>query len=240
MELSCWTLVHDRYLLCDDSDYAGNWINVFATAKIFRDCVRPQLWWNIRHPFSSSSTLFTQTNVDGTVFPLSSLFGDSSERPPISTYPGILDNQPVAGNLLKKKFPNTTIWGCFFHFMPCVWWRVPNCGLTTEFRENEIFHQLMRWAAVLLLVSSHRVENVWFLALEDNEETTVAVTRFKDNVTETWIEAHFEYWNHFEHGVPWLNFHLALIGCNFLQIIINTYISIRWIFFLIFSSKKNK
>lgn len=166
-----------------------------------------------------STPLFVQLytlHADGTVFPLSSLFGDSSERPPISTYPGILDDQPVARNLLKKKFPNTTIWGCFFHFIPCVLWRVPNCGLTTEFRENEIFHQLVRWAAVLLLVSSHRVEDVWFLALEDNEETTVAVTCFKDNVTETWIEAHFEYWNHFEHGVPWLNFHLALIGCNFL------------------------
>lgn len=59
-----------------------------------------------------STPLFVQLytlHADGTVFPLSSLFGDSSERPPISTYPGILDDQPVARNLLKKKFPNTTI-----------------------------------------------------------------------------------------------------------------------------------
>ena len=67
---------------------------------------------------------------------------------------------------------------------------------------NENFHQLARWAAVLLVLS-HQRENLWSQALEDNEDTA-AVTRFKDNVTETWIEAHFERWNHFEHGGPWI------------------------------------
>ena len=88
---------------------------MFANAKIFRDCVRPQLC-TVREP---STPLFDQlytlhADVDGAVFPLSYLFGDSSERPPICTYPGILDDQPVARNVMKKKFPNTTIWGCFF------------------------------------------------------------------------------------------------------------------------------
>ena len=67
-------------------------------------------------------------------------------------------------------------------------------GVTTEFRDNDSFHQLVRRAAVLPLVPSQRVEDVWFQALEGNDDNTAAVVRFKDYVTETWIEGLFEFW----------------------------------------------
>ena len=74
--------------------------------------------------------------------------------------------------------------------------------LRPDHRISGKFHQLVRRAAVLPLGPSHRVEDVWFQALEDNDDNTAAVLRFKDYVTETWIEGHFEFCNHFDHDDP--------------------------------------
>ena len=106
----------------------------------------------------------------------------------------MIDFETAARNAWKETFPNTTIRGCFFHFTQCVWRKIQNCCATTEFRDNDSFHQLVRRAAVLPLVPSQRVEDVWFQALEDNDDNTAAVVRFKDYVTETWIEGLFEFW----------------------------------------------
>ncbi|XP_048764782.2 uncharacterized protein LOC125672628 [Ostrea edulis] len=114
----------------------------------------------------------------------------------------MIDFEVAARNAVKDNFPNTTIRGCFFHYTQCIWRKVQNCGLTTEFRENEDFHRLVRRAAVLPLVPDHRVEDVWFQALEDNDDNTDAIMRFKDYVTETWVEGHLHLWNHFDHDGP--------------------------------------
>lgn len=76
------------------------------------------------------------------------------------------------------------------------------CGLTTKFREHEDFHQLVRRAAALPLVPGHRVEDVWFQALEDSDDQTAPVMQFKDYVTETWVEGHLEMMNLFDHDGP--------------------------------------
>lgn len=90
----------------------------------------------------------------------------------------------------------------FFHFTQCIWRKVQNCGLTTEFRENEEFHRLVRRAGVLPLVPGHRVEDVWFQALGDSDDQTAPVMGFKDYVAETWVEGHLDMWNLFDHDGP--------------------------------------
>ena len=35
-----------------------------------------------------------------------------------------------------------------------------------------------------------------------NDDNTAAVVSFNDYMTETWIEGHFEFWNHFDHDGP--------------------------------------
>uniref|UniRef100_A0A8W8K0R5 MULE transposase domain-containing protein n=1 Tax=Magallana gigas TaxID=29159 RepID=A0A8W8K0R5_MAGGI len=57
---------------------------------------------------------------------------------------------------------------------------------------------LVRRAAVLPLIPEHRVEDVWLEALEDNGDDDNDVLRFKDYVTETWVEGHLTHWNHYE------------------------------------------
>ena len=55
---------------------------------------------------------------------------------------------------------------------------------------------------MLPLVSEHLVEDVWFQALNDNDSDGQAVLRFKDYVTETWVEGHLKQWNHFSNDGP--------------------------------------
>lgn len=42
----------------------------------------------------------------------------------------------------------------------------------------------------------------WFQALDDNYDNTALVMRFKDYVTEIWVEWHLDLWNHFDHNGP--------------------------------------
>lgn len=218
------TLAHERFLLCDDRDEAGNRILVFATdANLQRLCASSTVYSD--GTFYSCTSLFTQlytlhADVEGTVFPLvfallpnkteatyrllfSLLRTAVNERHFVLTpETWLIDFEVAARNAERGTFPNTTIRGYFFHYTQCIWSKVQNCGLTTEFRENEDFHRLVRRAAVLPLVPGHRVEDVWFQTLEDSDDQTAPVMQFKDYVTETWVEGHLEMWNHFDHDGP--------------------------------------
>lgn len=70
--------------------------------------------------------------------------------------------------------------------------------MAAQFRENDDFHRLVRRAAVLPLVPGHQVEDVWLEALEDNDDDRQDVLRFKDYVTDTWVEGHLMKLNHFD------------------------------------------
>lgn len=107
-------------------------------------------------------------DVEGTIFPLVfsllhnktsatyrrlfSLFRTavSERQSALTPETWMIDFEVTARNAVGGIFPNTTIRGCFFHYTQCIWRKVQNCGLTTEFRENEEFHRLVRRAAVRL------------------------------------------------------------------------------------------
>lgn len=56
-----------------------------------------------------------------------------------------------------------------------------------QYRKDESLKLLARLAAVLPLVPVHLVEDVWLNALEENDDESHNVVRFKDYVTETWV-----------------------------------------------------
>ena len=66
--------------------------------------------------------------------------------------------------------------------------------LVVMFKKDQ-FRHLVRRAAVLPLVPENSVEDVWFQALEDNQNDSPHVMRFKDYVTETWVVGHLQHWN---------------------------------------------
>jgi hypothetical protein len=57
----------------------------------------------------------------------------------------------------------------------------------------------VRRAAVLPLIIIWQVKDIWFVALEENDDFSPEMTRFTDYVTETWVEGKLlELWNHFD------------------------------------------
>ena len=47
------------------------------------------------------------------------------------------------------------------------------------------------------LVPSGSTEDVWFWALDENDDLSDSVVKMKDYITETWVEAGRSHWNHF-------------------------------------------
>jgi hypothetical protein len=56
----------------------------------------------------------------------------------------------------------------------------------------------VRRAAVLPLVTAQQVDNVWLNALVDNDDNSIQTIKFKDYVTETWVEGSIQGWNEFD------------------------------------------
>ncbi|XP_062584465.1 uncharacterized protein LOC134246160 [Saccostrea cucullata] len=191
------------FLLCDDTDAQGNRILIFSTdSNLQHLCAADTVFSD--GTFYSCTRFFTQlytlhANVNGTMFPL--VFGllpNKSEatynrffvllkdavtdrQSVLTPEHWLLDFEIAARNAVQGNFPRTSIKGCFFHYTQCIWRKVQSCGLTTQFREDEDFHRLVRRAAVLPLVPEQQVEDVWFEALQDNEDDNQDVGRFKDN-----------------------------------------------------------
>ena len=70
------------------------------------------------------------------------------------------------------------------------------------FKDGDEFRRRVRRAAVLLLVPENSVEEVWFQALEDNQDDSPPVMRFKEYVTETRVEGHLQHLNHYDNDGP--------------------------------------
>ncbi|XP_033753121.1 LOW QUALITY PROTEIN: uncharacterized protein LOC117336618 [Pecten maximus] len=81
--------------------------------------------------------------------------------------------------------------------------RFTGCGLAGRYRQDDELKTLVRRAAVLPLVPLDQVDDVWFSALDDNEDISGETTRLKDYVTEIWIEGqHIAFWNHYDNDGP--------------------------------------
>lgn len=217
-----WTCTSagDRFLLRDDTDENGHRIIIFATdANLNHLCAADTVFSD--GTFYSCTKHFTQlytlhASVNGAVFPLVyGLLPNKSEatynrffgllkdavqdlQSVLNPEHWLLDFEVAAKNAVQRNFPRTSLKGCFFHYTQCIWRKVQGCGLAVRFREENSVRLLVRRAAVLPLIPEHRVEDVWLEALEDNEDDDHDVLRFKDYVTETWVEGHLTHWNHYD------------------------------------------
>ena len=110
-----------------------------------------------------------------------------------------IDYETAVQNAARTSFPGITIKGCFFHYTQCIWRKVQNTGMQTHYSDDPIIHQLVRRVAVLLLVPHTSIEDVWFNALEDLEQSnpTTDPTSFTDYVTTYWVETRRHLWNHY-------------------------------------------
>ena len=70
----------------------------------------------------------------------------------------------------------------------------------------------MRRAAVLPLIPAQQVDNVWLNALVDNDNNSIQTTKFKDYVTETWVEDSIPGWNQIDNDGTRTTNHIE--GCH--------------------------
>jgi hypothetical protein len=82
-----------------------------------------------------------------------------------------IDYETAVQNAARTSFPGITIKGCFFHYTQRIWRKVQNTGMQTHYSDNPIIHQFVRRAAVFPLVPQASIEDVWFNALEDLEQS---------------------------------------------------------------------
>ncbi|XP_060064009.1 uncharacterized protein LOC132544427 [Ylistrum balloti] len=122
-----------------------------------------------------------------------------------------LDFEAAAQNDIRTVYPGTTVKWCFFHYTQCIWRKAQQYGLQVSYGENEDVHRLLRRAAVLPIIPPERVEDVWFNALEDLEDSVLPVntTPFCDYVTTQWVEGgDINTWNHYTTEGPRTTNHL--------------------------------
>lgn len=219
------TLAGDKFLQCDDTDVNGNRILLFATDENLRRLCDATVVMG-DGTFYSCPRVFYQiytihAAVDGQMYPLVFAFLPNKteqtylrflsllkdvvrERIQTVFTPEIvmLDFEMAMRNALKAALPLCTLRLCFFHYTQCIWRKTQAVGLALRYREDDAIQKLVRRAAVLPLVPVNLVEDVWFAALEDIDDTSDAVRRFTDYVTETWVESERREWNHFDNEGP--------------------------------------
>lgn len=110
-----------------------------------------------------------------------------------------LDYETAVHNAASIVFPGIIKKGCFFHYTKCIWRKTQEFGLQVPYSNNEDIHRLVRRAAILPMIPTEEVEDVWFSALEDmnDADTDLNTERFTDYVTEYWVERNRHLWNHY-------------------------------------------
>ena len=62
-----------------------------------------------------------------------------------------------------------------FHFTQCIWRKTQACGFAGQYTPDANIKTLVRRAPVLPLVPVNEVEDMWFHALENNDNDTPEV-----------------------------------------------------------------
>ena len=216
------TSTGERFLLADEGDM--NKILIFATVDNLIDLSTADTWY-MDGTFYSSPAYFAQVYsihalLNGHMTPLvyallPNKSQDTYERfltllqdrafeknVPLNPETIMMDYEMAAWRASEKVF-NVSVKGCFFHYTQCVWRKVQSVSLVNEFRDNDDIKRLVRRAAALPLVPVNKVEDAWFETLEECEEDSQNVLKFKDYITERWVEHYeLESWNHFDTEGP--------------------------------------
>ena len=214
-----WTLTStgDRFLLADDGTEER--ILIFATEANLIHLAEGSRWYMDGTFYASPGNFFQlysiHSVVNGCMMPLVygllpnktqatytrffSLLTENAAALNIDIQPTevMMDFEVAPRNVISSLFPDASVKCCFFHFTQAVWRKVQSLGLVVKYRDDDSFRTLVRRAAVLPLVPSGSTEDVWFWALDENDDLSDSVVKMNDYITETWVEAGRSHWNHF-------------------------------------------
>lgn len=216
------SLAGEPFLIANDGDVAR--MLIFATVDNLAQLSTAETWY-MDGTFYASPSYFYQlytihAMIDGYMCPL--VYGLLPNKQqtmytrfftliqnfarehniPLSPETIMMDFETAAWRAVSIVFVGVQVRGCFFHFTQCMWRKVQYCGLVADFKDNEEVKKLVLRASVLPLVPLASVEDVWFQTLEECDNDSVPVSKFKDYVTEQWVEGDRRSWNHYENDGP--------------------------------------
>ncbi|CAC5420063.1 unnamed protein product [Mytilus coruscus] len=114
-----------------------------------------------------------------------------------------LDYEVAIRNAAYSVFPGINAKGCF-PLHPKHVEKSTKTDLQVPYKEDNHIHQIVRRAAVLPLIPTAEVEDVWLNALTniDQVDTNNNYTSFTDYVTTYWVEQNRHLWNHYKTQGP--------------------------------------
>ena len=137
-------------------------------------------------------------------------------RPDLNPVSVTIDYERAALNSITACFPNTNIYGCFFHFGQCLWREIQRSGLQTWYNDPRNAIIVKSFQALAFVPVSDVVDTFTELVSSLDDETDEILSGFLGYFEATWIgviqrgrrrRPLFEprMWNTFErtaHGLP--------------------------------------
>lgn len=98
-----------------------------------------------------------------------------------------VDFEMAATSAIRDVFPSAHISGCFFHMKKCLWRKVQEVGLSTEYRENEEIRLHIRMCAALAFLKPEEVQDGW-MEVHSQAPESPKLSLFFDYFIENWLE----------------------------------------------------
>jgi hypothetical protein len=124
------------------------------------------------------------------------------------------DFELAAINAFKYEFPGATNKGCFFHFNQCLYRKVCEVGLKTDYSESDTVNLLVRLSMILPLVPLNEISEAYYIVTEYKPEVFCPkIEKFMDYVFTQWVgDVSMEINNVYEHEL-W-NHHGSKVRTN--------------------------
>lgn len=98
-----------------------------------------------------------------------------------------VDFEMAAVSAIREVLPSAHIRGCFFHMKKCLWRKVQELGLSTEYRENEDIRLHIRMCAALAFLKPEEVQDGW-IEIHSQAPESPKLSLFFDYFVENWLE----------------------------------------------------
>jgi hypothetical protein len=127
----------------------------------------------------------------------------------------LLDFEKASFNAFRYHFPDIQIRGCFFHHSQCLFRKLVEHGLKSQFQSDSTFKLWFSKLVCLALIPVIKLED-GFEYIYDSRPEYTEIDKFLDYYVETWLDG-FErnIWNHFENLGPRTNNHVEGYNSRF-------------------------
>lgn len=98
-----------------------------------------------------------------------------------------VDFEVSAISAIRQTLPHAKINGCFFHMKKCLWRKVQDLGLASEYRKNEDIRLHIQMCAALAFLKPEEVEDGW-VEIHSHAPENTKLSQFFDYFVENWLE----------------------------------------------------